>query len=219
MTALQDGPGTRGARARDAVVDVGATATLPDGVTVTLRRLSTSDFDSVLQIADTLNDRERYLRFFSVHPGCLAEWADSLTAPGPGVVAIGAFDHGELVGVANYAPPNETGHSGDAEIGVLVAHDQHDRGVGTALLRELVRLARRNGETRLVADVLSENDAMLRVLRDSPTPVTMHRDGPVVSVYVDLGPVGDGVRRPAGSARRRAVHGGGTEREPPTRDL
>jgi GNAT superfamily N-acetyltransferase len=192
MTASQDTPlAVQTVMEPDPAVEDGSTALLRGGVTVNLRQLSTADFDSVLQIADTLSDRERYFRFFSVHPGYIAEWAESLTKPATGVVAVGAFDHGELVGVANYAPSNQTGHVGEAEIAVLVAHDQHDRGVGTALLGELVRLARRNGEHRLVADVLCENNDMLRLIRDSPIPVTMHRDGSEVTVDVDLEPVSD----------------------------
>jgi GNAT superfamily N-acetyltransferase len=159
---------------------------------VTLRQLSMTDFDSVLQIADTLSERERYFRFFSVHPGYIAEWAETLTKPASGVVALGAFDHGELIGVANYAPSTQAGHSGDAEIAVLVAHDKHDRGVGSALLGELIRLARRNGERHLVADVLCENNDMLHLIRDSHVPVTMHRDGSEVSVDVDLQTLNNG---------------------------
>ena len=158
-------------------------ATLRDGVAVTLRRLADTDLDSVVALADYLSDDERYLRFFTVHPCGMAEWAQSLTKPAPGLVALGAFDHGELVGVANYVPTNEPGQ---AEIAVLVAHDQHDRGVGTALLDELVRIARRRGQRHLVADVLAENYAMRRVITDSHIPATLHLDGSVWCVDVDL---------------------------------
>jgi RimJ/RimL family protein N-acetyltransferase len=171
-----------GERIHTATVEA-STATLRDGVTVTLRRLLDTDFDSVVALADCLSDDERYLRFFTVHPRGIAEWAKSLTKPAPGLVALGAFDHGELVGVANYVPTNEPGQ---AEIAVLVAHDEHDRGVGTALLDQLVGTARRDGQRHLVADVLAENYAMRRVIIDSHMPATMHLDGSVFSVDVDL---------------------------------
>jgi len=60
--------------------------------------------------------------------------------------------------------------------------------VGTALLRELVRTARRRGEHHLIADVLAENDAMLRVIQDAHAhaPVTFHRDGAVFSIDMNL---------------------------------
>lgn len=163
--------------------DCPTTATLRDGVVVTLRRLSATDFDSVVELADSLSEDERYLRFFTVHPNYVAAWAQSLTRPAAGLVALGAFDHDELVGVANYAPSSEPAQ---AEIAVVVAHYQHDRGVGTALLRELIRLARLDGQRHLVADVLAENNAMRRVIIDSQIPVTWHRDGSVFSIDVDL---------------------------------
>jgi GNAT superfamily N-acetyltransferase len=173
---------------REGTVEDGVTATLRDGVVVAVRRLSAEDFDRVLELTDTLSDDERYFRFFTVHPGYVAEWAQSLTEPAPGVVALGAFDHGELVGVANYAPSNQPGQ---VEIAVVVAHDQHDRGVGTVLLGELVRIARLHHERHLVADVLAENAEMRRVITDSHVPVRIHRDGSVLSVDVNLETLND----------------------------
>ena len=87
-------------------------ATLRDGVAVTLRRLADTDLDSVVALADYLSDDERYLRFFTVHPCGMAEWAQSLTKPAPGLVALGAFDHGELVGVAHDGPTRERALAG-----------------------------------------------------------------------------------------------------------
>jgi hypothetical protein len=69
---------------------------------------------------------------------------------------------------------------------VVVAHEQHARGVGTVLLRELGNIAREAGQHRLVADVLAENSAMRRVIADAGWPTTQHRDGSVLSVEVDL---------------------------------
>jgi len=167
----------------DAAAEDDACATLRDGVAVVLRRLTATDFDSVVALADSLSADESYLRFFTVHPHHVTTWAQSLTEPAPGVVALGAYDHGELVGVANYAP---TSQPGEAELAVLVAHDQHDRGVGTALLGELIRIARLQGQRHLVADVLTENYAMRRVISDSHMPVSFHLDGSVLDIDIDI---------------------------------
>jgi RimJ/RimL family protein N-acetyltransferase len=171
----------------DGTAEQGPAITLRDGVVVDVRRLSVADFDSVVALADSLSDGERYLRFFTVHPRGVVDWATSQTKPAEGMVALGAYDHGELVGVANYATSKEPGQ---AEIAVLVAHDQHDRGVGTALLAELIRLAKLHGQRHLVADVLAENYAMRRVIIDSQIPVTWHRDGSVFNVEIDLDALG-----------------------------
>lgn len=159
------------------------TVTLIDGAEATLRRLRPADYDAVVSLAVDLSAEERYQRFFTVHPTYIVEWALSLTKPAEGIVALGAFEADELIGLANYAelPP-----PGDCEIAVVVAHEQHDRGVGTALLRQLAHIARATGQHRFVADVLFENSAVRRVLHDAGWPITQHRDGPVLSIEVDL---------------------------------
>ena len=163
--------------------ELATTTTLLDGATVTIRRLSPGDYDAVVCLASQLTDEERYLRFFTVHPTHIGEWALSLTAPAVGVVALGVFESGELIGIANYA---ESSQRGCAEIAVLVAHEQHERGVGTALLRTLGHIARSAGQHRFVADVLTENCAMRRVISDLGWPTTQHCDGSVLSVEFDL---------------------------------
>lgn len=164
------------------------TTTLTDGESVTIRRLTADDYDGVIALALGLSEDERYLRFFTGHPTYVGEWALSLTAPTTGVMALGAFETGELIGVANYS---ELSESGCAEIAVIVAHEQHERGVGTALLRALGRIARSAGQHRFVADVLFENNAMRRVIKDAGWPVTQHRDGSVVRVEVNLDDIDD----------------------------
>jgi GNAT superfamily N-acetyltransferase len=156
---------------------------LLDGATVRLRRLASNDFDDVVSLADSLSDEERYLRFFAAHPSYVDDWASSLTEPYPGIVALGAYLDGRLIGVANYAEGTD---AGSAEIAVVVAHHHHDRGVGTALLGELGRVARRQGIRHLTADVLAENSSMRRIITESPWSFTLHRSGTVFEVDVDL---------------------------------
>src|SRR5690348_13605114 len=135
---------------------------LLDGAQATVRRLVPDDYDAVVALAADLSAEERYLRFFTAHPADVGKWAGSLTSPAGGVVALGVFESGELIGLANYAECED--QTGCAEIAVVVAHDQHARGVGTALLTELGRIARSAGKHRFVADVLAENYAMQRVI-------------------------------------------------------
>lgn len=162
-------------------------ATLLDGAAITIRRLITGDYDAVVALSIALNDQERYMRFFTIHPTYIGEWALSLTAPAAGMVAIGAFEAGELIGVANYAQTNQPGY---AEVAVVVAHDQHERGVGTELLRTLGDLARHAGQHHFIADILAENRAMCRVISDAGWPTTRHNEAGVLSIDVDLDDVG-----------------------------
>ena len=164
-------------------MSAGRTVTLRDGTHAVMRPLSPDDVDSVLALADSLSGEEKYLRFFTAQPQYMPQWADSVTASAAEGVSLGAFDHGELVGVANYTPLPAAGR---AEVALVVAHDQHERGIGTALLAHLFDIARHNGEHHLVADVLAENHDMRRVINDAHVPVTWHRVGSVFDIDVDL---------------------------------
>ncbi|MGZ5395160.1 MAG: N-acetyltransferase family protein [Mycobacterium sp.] len=114
----------------------------------------------------------------------------SLANPGPLAdgsrerqYALGAFASHKLLGVANYiacATP------GAAEVAVVVAHDEHLRGVGTALLRRLGQIAKSNGIHRLVAEVLVQNHSMLHVLFDVGWPCARRQDDSVLHVEIDL---------------------------------
>lgn len=168
--------------------DCTGAAELLDGATVSIRRLGRDDYDSVVQLAAGLTGEERYLRFFTVHPTYIDDWALSLTTPADGIVALGGFEGQDLIGVANYA---ELPQRGDAEIAVVVAHEQHERGVGTLLLRALGRIARDAGQHRFVADVLIENLAMRRVLREGGLPMIQHHDGAVIRIEIDLDSIED----------------------------
>ena len=163
-------------------------AELVDGDVVTVRRLIPSDADDLLQLYESLADDECYLRFFTSHPAHLQAWAKPLTENSDEHYALGAFAAGKLLGVANYFACTTPG---DAEVAVVVAHGEHGRGVGTVLLRKLGRVAKAHGIQRFIAEVLTENHAMLRVLADAGWHCVWERDSSVSHVDVDLDEIGD----------------------------
>lgn len=156
---------------------------LVDGDVVTIRRLDPPDADDLVRLYETLTEDERYLRFFTVHPAHLQTRARSLTDHANGQYAVGAFSSDKLLGVANYVA---CATSGEAEMAVVVAHAEHLRGVGTALLRRLGQIAKSNGIHRLVADVLVQNRSMLHVISDTGWPCVRRQDGSVLHVDIDL---------------------------------
>lgn len=159
-------------------------ATLRDGATIRVRPLSADDYDAVVLLTLSLTERERYLRFFTAHPRFLDEWAHSVTEMSePDRCTVGAFEDDSLLGLATYVG---TDHPTCAEAAVVIAHDQHDRGVGTILLHALSERARHNGFHHLVGDVLAENQAMSRLVADAGWPARRDRHGVAITYDVDL---------------------------------
>jgi GNAT superfamily N-acetyltransferase len=166
------------------VVDEVFTSTLRDGATVSLRRLEPTDIDAVIALHEALSDRDRYLRFFTMHPVYLKSLVDKLTDGNSQDYALGAFESGTLIGVANYAM---SGEPATADVAVVVAHEDHLRGVGTALLGRLAQIARDNGIQHLVADVLTTNHLMFTLLHDAGLhPQCKRYDSGVVHLDIDL---------------------------------
>lgn len=156
---------------------------LLDGAEVVVRRLDRSDKTTVLELHRRLTEREQYLRFFIPNPAYLETFADKVVECNRNQYALGAFESARLIGVANYAVSNDPDV---AEVAVAVAHEDHLRGVATALLRSLAKIALDNGIHCFTADVLAENSAMLKVLFDAGWRHSIQREGPVISIRIDL---------------------------------
>ncbi len=147
----------------DRAVEVTAAARMLDGRLVSLRRLNAGDSAAVLTLHQHLSDHDRYFRFFTLQPVQLHELVGKLTEPAEGLYALGAFDAGRLIGVAHYVVVDDPKV---AEVAVVVAHEDHSLGVGTALIKQLGSIARAHGIGSFVADVLGENHLMLAVFFD-----------------------------------------------------
>ena len=163
--------------------EVTATCELLDGRLVSLRCLGADDAEAVVALHQSLSDYDLHLRFFTLHPVELDELAGKLIEPGVGQYALGAFDADRLIGVANYAVSDDPTV---ADIAVLVAHEDHLRGVGTALLRHLAEIAEIHGIRRFVADILAENQIMFQVLSDLGWPCKRLSYGSVCHLEIEL---------------------------------
>jgi L-amino acid N-acyltransferase YncA len=77
-----------------------------------------------------------------------------------------ALEDGEVVGWAALAPVSERCvYAGVAEDSVYVADEAHGRGVGRALLEELVARAERNGIWTIQAGIFPENESSIELHR------------------------------------------------------
>jgi RimJ/RimL family protein N-acetyltransferase len=99
------------------------------------------------------------------------------------VVAATTPDRGaeQIVGLADVAMLE----TGLAEIAVMVGDEHQDYGVGTLLTEATASLTARQGATHLKAELLPENQAMMRLMERIGPTVRTFEDGRVV-VYARL---------------------------------
>lgn len=147
---------------------------LRDGSSVTIRPVSNEDEPGLRSFLDGLCLEARRLRFFTgaANIASAAHLAAITDASRYGLVAHDEL--GVLVGHATYVQLDET----HAEVAVEVADHLHGRGLGTVLVERLAVVAEQRGITYFVAEVLSENRAMLDVFREGFDGRVVRHEGP-----------------------------------------
>ncbi|SIR47149.1 GNAT family N-acetyltransferase [Micromonospora avicenniae] len=169
------------------------TLVLPDGAEVFVRPSVADDLPGVRNLHERCSERSRYRRYLgaaAVPPPArirrLLEPARGLT-----LVAVTADATAESV----VAVANLLGEGDEAEVAVLVRDDWQRRGLGSALLRRLVRHADRAGYTALVLHVPAGDTAMLRTVDRLNSAVRTEVDGGILTLTLPL-------TAPAPAARR-----------------
>ena len=160
---------------------------LRDGREVTIRALRPDDRTDMLAAIDSMSTQSLRRRFFGVKRSFSEqEIAYFLQLDFVNHVALVAVveegDDGEIVGGARYVVVEP----GAAEIAFAVIDEFQGQGIGAALLRHVVGLARKAGLRELVAEVLPENAAMLKVFQRSGLTHTTKRAGAVVHLAFQL---------------------------------
>jgi acyl-CoA synthetase (NDP forming)/GNAT superfamily N-acetyltransferase len=167
------------------LVDAGRSyALLADGTTMTIRPAGPEDYEAVRQLHEAMSPDNLYFRFFSASRAS-AEWEARRVClrDAPGLVALLGLLGDEVVGVASC---EMTADATAAEVALAVADGMHGRGVATLLLEHLVSLARARGLKVLVADVLPDNYAVLRVLSDAGLAVRRKLGNGVVELSMPV---------------------------------
>ena len=158
---------------------------LRDGQRVEIRALKSQDRDDLIAAVGRTSSESLYRRFFAVRRH-FSETEESFYlnidfASHVALVAL-AKENGQhtIVGGGRYV----VGEPGQAEIAFTVVDKYQGRGLGAALLRHLTVIARQAGLRELVAYVLPDNRAMLKVFEKSGLKYTAKRESG--SIYVKL---------------------------------
>jgi GNAT superfamily N-acetyltransferase len=152
---------------------------LPGGVEV--HPLAPADDAAVLAMVERCSRTTLFHRFHNFTDG--RTYARSLFHHRPGYRTLLARYGMVCIGIADLADDAQ----GSADLGVLVEDAWQRRGVGSQLMWVLLETARWAGLTRVHADVLGEDQFILRSLRKlAPIAVSLHSGA--FSVDIDLGP-------------------------------
>jgi acetyltransferase len=157
--------------------------TMKDGSEVVIRPIRPEDEVLMIAFHGTLSDSTVYSRFFHMESlesrvaherlirKCFIDYDREM------VLVADRTDlqtgRHELLGVARLTrqrPPE------DAELGILVTDRCQGAGLGTELVRRLIEVARSENLRRIIAHVLTENPAMLKLVRHFEFAVTMDED-------------------------------------------
>jgi acetyltransferase len=167
--------------------------TMKDGTEVTIRPIRPEDEPLMVEFHGTLSESSVYLRYFHMQRlddrvahdrlirKCFIDYdrevalvADRLN-PQTGKQ--------ELLGVGRLTRER---NPRDAELGVLVTDHCQGSGLGTHLLGRLITLARQEKIERVIAHILSENQAMLRLANHFHFSLTRDEDPTALLAILDL---------------------------------
>jgi GNAT superfamily N-acetyltransferase len=113
-----------------------------------------------------LSPRSLYFRFFaSVAPPSTGLLRALSGATGSADIQLMTDSSGALIGHGMAADVCGAAGRLETNIGLVIADEWQQRGLGSTLLTELVSRAARRGVRALVLDVLPENDPMRRIIR------------------------------------------------------
>lgn len=166
---------------------------------VRIRRAGPADIPALRDFFAALSGRTRYLRFF----GPLWPTRAMLRRlSGGGADALIATAEDAVIGHAMACDQPAGSGPAATEIGVVVADGWQGRGVGAALVRELVAAAADRGVTVLAMDVLPGNRKVLDMIAGHWQVLSSEHAGDVIAVRARL-PQPDSERPLAGLPRRQ----------------
>ncbi|MCD6497716.1 MAG: GNAT family N-acetyltransferase [Deltaproteobacteria bacterium] len=146
---------------------------LRDGTSATIRPVTATDERMLQELFHGLTETDRYYRFFSsisalphraAQKLCRTNYRDEMA-----VIATIPRGEGELVAGSGQYILNRRLNL--AEFAVMVHKDHRNKGIGTGIVRHLIRIARQQDIRGLRAQVLPQNKPMLHIVKKYGFPV------------------------------------------------
>jgi GNAT superfamily N-acetyltransferase len=153
-----------------------------------LRRPCISDQEPIREFLTGLSPRARYLRFFSGAPPTSGAMLRILAGGNAHTDVLVATGDGVIIGHAMAGDRTGPGGTRLTEIGVVVADGYRGRGVGSALVRQLVARAQIRGAAAVVMEVLAENRQVLTMIADHWPVASEERSGAYITISARLQP-------------------------------
>lgn len=168
--------------------DYSVVETLRDGSRLEIRAFTPDDRDNLASAVARASPLSLYRRFFTLKRNFSErEKAFFLSVDFKSHVALVAVteEAGQkaIIGGARYVIVQP----GKAEVAFLVVDQHQGKGIGAALLRHLIELARAARLQTLIAEVLPENRPMLAVFKRTGLTMNTTLDPDVVHVTLQLG--------------------------------
>jgi len=157
---------------------------LRSGAMARVRFVTTDDESELRALNARVSLRTRMLRYFSDsdQPG---DWyVDHVLRSARTDDALVALVHDKIVAVGSFFRLQSDPMVGD--LALLIDDDHQTLGLGTLLLEHLAHVARQQGITCFVADVLQDNGAMLRLLGESGFATSSRTSSGVTELRIDL---------------------------------
>ena len=165
-----------------------ATYLMPDGTQIVFRPIHPTDEPLMRELFYALSQQTIYYRFMSnlrviprrqIQDFVYIDHRNEVALVG----TIPAADGEDIIALGNYYLDPKTNR---AEV-AFVVHDRWQRkGIGTFMLQQLIRIARRNGIRGFTAEVLAENKGMQAVFAKSNCKISTRFDGRVYSYVLDF---------------------------------
>jgi acetyltransferase len=156
---------------------------LDDGLPVRLRPLEADDLAQAEQFFAGMSEQSRYMRFMAPMPRLTESAVDMVERTlweSRSFVLVAVADvegHERIIGGVRIVP---TDRSAVCEFSVIVLDRWQGKGLGTVLLHEVEKHARRLGFHELEGIILSTNSKMLAAAQHNRYRLAHHPDDPTV---------------------------------------